>query len=134
MYIKCGIVDIIYKCFSFQLSRIIRTSVLFYFYLRCFFSTYDYVYYFGVCFVDRCLAFCTFSFGHCVVCSSSIYRFWLPLWYIFKLFLEHWYFSKWFHLHSKLKHVMLAILENVLSLLSVYWKNICRFRKGVGAL
>jgi hypothetical protein len=28
-----------------------------------------------VCFVDRCLSFCTFSFGHCVVCSSSIYEF-----------------------------------------------------------
>ena len=26
-------------------------------------------------FVDRCLSFCAFSFGHCVVCSSSIYRF-----------------------------------------------------------
>jgi hypothetical protein len=23
-----------------------------------------------------------FSFGHCVVCSSSIYGLWLPLWYI----------------------------------------------------
>ena len=32
-----------------------------------------------VCFVDRCLSFCTFSVGHCVVCSSSIYGFWLPL-------------------------------------------------------
>jgi hypothetical protein len=32
-----------------------------------------------VCFVERCLSFCTFSFGHCVVCSSSIYGFWLPL-------------------------------------------------------
>jgi hypothetical protein len=32
-----------------------------------------------VCFVDRCLSFCSF-FGHCVVCSSSIYRFWLLLW------------------------------------------------------
>ena len=31
-----------------------------------------------VCFVDRCLSFCTFSFGHCVVCSSSSYGFWLP--------------------------------------------------------
>jgi len=39
-----------------------------------------------VCFVDRCLSFCTFSFGHCFVCSSSIYRFWLPLWYIQTLF------------------------------------------------
>ena len=34
-----------------------------------------------VCFVDRCLSFCTFSFGHCVVCSS-LYGFWLPLWYL----------------------------------------------------
>ena len=33
------------------------------------------------CFVDLCLSFCTFSFGHCVVCSSSIYGFWLPFWY-----------------------------------------------------
>ena len=29
----------------------------------------------SVCFVDRCLSFCTFSFGHCVVCPYSIYRF-----------------------------------------------------------
>jgi hypothetical protein len=35
-----------------------------------------------VCFVDRCLSLCPFSFGHCVVCSSSIYGFWLPLWYL----------------------------------------------------
>jgi hypothetical protein len=34
-----------------------------------------------VCFVDRCLSFCNFSFGHCVVCSS-IYGFWLPIWYL----------------------------------------------------
>ena len=34
-----------------------------------------------VCFVDRCLSFCTFSLGHCVVCSS-IYGFWLPLLYL----------------------------------------------------
>ena len=35
-----------------------------------------------VCFADRCLFFCTFSFGHCVVCSSSIFGFWLHLWYL----------------------------------------------------
>jgi hypothetical protein len=35
-----------------------------------------------VCFVDRCLSFYLFSFGHCVVCSSSIYGFWLTLWYL----------------------------------------------------
>jgi hypothetical protein len=40
-----------------------------------------------VCFVDRCLFFCTFSFGHCVVCSSTKYGFWLPPFCIFKLFL-----------------------------------------------
>ena len=28
---------------------------------------------FCVCFVDRCLSFCTFSFVHCVVCLASIY-------------------------------------------------------------
>ena len=26
-----------------------------------------------VCFVDRCLSFWPFSFGHCVICSFSIY-------------------------------------------------------------
>jgi hypothetical protein len=40
-----------------------------------------------VCFVDRCLSFCTFSFGHCVVCSS-IYGFWLPLWCILAIVLS----------------------------------------------
>ena len=34
-----------------------------------------------LCFVDRCLSF---FFGNCVVCSS-IYGFWLPLWYFSKL-------------------------------------------------
>jgi hypothetical protein len=33
-----------------------------------------------VCFVDRCLSFCTFSFGHCVVCYSPIYGFWNKSW------------------------------------------------------
>jgi hypothetical protein len=27
-----------------------------------------------VCFVDRCLPFCTFSFGHCIVCSGDELR------------------------------------------------------------
>ena len=34
-----------------------------------------------ICLVDRCLSFCPFSLGHCVVCSS-IYGFWLSLWYL----------------------------------------------------
>ena len=41
-----------------------------------------------VCFVDRCLFFCTFSFGHCAVCFSSIYEFWLPLWYLVAIVLS----------------------------------------------
>ena len=34
-------------------------------------------------FVHRCLFFCSFSFGHCVVCSSFIYGLWLPPFGIF---------------------------------------------------
>ena len=41
-----------------------------------------------VCFVDRCLSFCTFSFDHCVVFSSLIYGFCLPLWYLQTLPIE----------------------------------------------
>ena len=42
-----------------------------------------------VCFVDRCLSFCSLSFGHCVVCSSLIYGLWLPLWYLQTLFVHN---------------------------------------------
>ena len=35
-----------------------------------------------VIFVDCCLSLCTSSFGHCVVCPSSIYGFWLPVLYL----------------------------------------------------
>ena len=48
-----------------------------------------------VCFVDRCVSFCTFSFGHCVVCSS-IYGFWLPLWYLQTLLI----LSTWLYLDT----------------------------------
>jgi hypothetical protein len=46
-----------------------------------------------VCFVDGCLSFCTFSFDHCVVFSSLIYGFCLPLWF-FKLFLSNFITSQ----------------------------------------
>ena len=45
-----------------------------------------------VCFIDRCLSFCPFSFGHCVVCPSSIYGFWLPLGYL-RILITPWVFS-----------------------------------------
>ena len=41
-----------------------------------------------VCFVDRCLSSCPFSLDHCVVCPSSIYGFWLSLWYL-QTFFSH---------------------------------------------
>jgi hypothetical protein len=41
-----------------------------------------------VCFPDRYLSFCAFSFGHCVFCSS-IYGFWLPLWYLQTLLVNY---------------------------------------------
>ena len=44
-----------------------------------------------VCFVDRCknCSFVLFSFGHCVVGSSSIYGFGLPLWSLQILLIQH---------------------------------------------
>jgi hypothetical protein len=48
-----------------------------------------------VYFVDRFLSFCTFTFGHCVVCSSSMYRFWLPLWYLQTLLTDIVYWFKY---------------------------------------
>ena len=44
---------------------------------------------FCVYFIDRCLSFCTFSCGHCVVRSSSIYGLWLPLWYLQSLIIPN---------------------------------------------
>ena len=37
---------------------------------------------FCIVYVDHCLSFCSFSFGRCAVCSSSICGFWLLLWYL----------------------------------------------------
>jgi hypothetical protein len=35
-----------------------------------------------VLYVCLYIVVCPFSFGHCAVCQSSIYGFWLPLWYL----------------------------------------------------
>ena len=32
--------------------------------------------------MNHCLSFCSLSFGHFIVCLSSIYGFWLLLWYL----------------------------------------------------
>ena len=58
---------------SLDCPFLIATSVFSNVYLKVHILPYDtrsLVLY--VCFVDRCLSLCTFSFGHCVVCSSSI--------------------------------------------------------------
>ena len=44
-----------------------------------------------VCFVDRCLSFWIFSFGHCGVCSFSIYGFWVLL----NSYYEYKGFNRW---------------------------------------
>jgi hypothetical protein len=48
-------------------------------------------------FFKHCLSFCPFSFSHYVVCSS-IYDFWLPLWYL-QTFLT----MKTWHIYGKNK-------------------------------
>ena len=56
----------------------------------------DYVYLFGIFWPLCCLTFFDLqilitplvSFGHCVVWLSSIYRFWLPLWYLLAIVLS----------------------------------------------
>ena len=74
-------------------------------------------------FVDRCLFFCPFSFGHCVFCSSSIYGFWLPLWYLQTPLIIRWFFESFIFLRSiiqngyhyykfKHSHMFLLWIEN----------------------
>ena len=65
-----------------------------------------------VCFVDRCLSFCTFSFSHCVVCSSSIYGFWF--FGIFKLFLRTGWLLRNIYISNGI--VSFSFYTNVLSL------------------
>ena len=41
-------------------------------------------------FVDRCLSFCTFPSGHCVVCPFLSYGFFLlPLWYLQAILIQN---------------------------------------------
>ena len=58
------------------------------------FTTFDYP--FGILWPLYCLSFLDLrllitplvSFGHCIVCPSSIYDFWLPLWYLLAIVLS----------------------------------------------
>jgi hypothetical protein len=72
-----------YSIFSFicMFCRSLFVLLYFFFWPLCFLFFFD-IRILYVCFVDRCLSFCTFSFGRCVDYSYSIYGFWLPLWYL----------------------------------------------------
>jgi hypothetical protein len=63
--------------------RLLQSSPLFFSGVRVTRSLVLYVY-----FVGHCLSFCPFSFGHCVVCSSSIYEFWSLRWYLKNLIIK----------------------------------------------
>ena len=65
-----------------------------------------------VCFVYRCLFFCPFSFGHCVVYSSMIYGFWLPLWYLQALLIYILYLNFGFYFLNKIP-LTLGCLWNI---------------------
>jgi hypothetical protein len=62
-----------------------------------------------VCFVYR-LSFCTFSFGHCVVCSTSRYRFWLSFWYLQTL-LTIQFFLLWHATQSTYNYKIIKITK-----------------------
>jgi hypothetical protein len=68
------------------------------FYIHFFFQNADVTRSFVVCvcFVGRCLSFCTFSFCYCVVWFSSIYAFGIPLWCLQTLQLFCFYFCFYF--------------------------------------
>ena len=69
--------------------------------------------------VDCCLSFGTFSFGHCVVCSSSIYRFWWSLWYLQILLSSNWLYKFEFNWQK----------SEQFPFLSHYWQILCEMNK-----
>ena len=74
-----------------------------------------------VCFVDRCLSFCPFSFGHYAVCSS-FYRFW----YLQTLFIKYLPFrgtrvlSQYFRWLRAVQYLFFRIVLCQLCLLSFF--------------
>ena len=74
-----------------------------------------------VCFVDRCcLSFCTLSFGHCVVCSSSICTSSDYPFDIFKLF----FLFTWRKVHISLPKDTTHRLTTVLLQVSLYNEHV----------
>jgi hypothetical protein len=81
-----------------------------------------------VCFVARCFSFCYFSIGHCVVCPSLNYVFWLVIG-IFKLSFYFWWENNWYfltltHLHQIITSILYGtIIMYVKKLLRTFWKK-----------
>ena len=66
-----------------------------------------------VCFVDRCLSFCPLSFGHCGVCPSSIYGFWLPLWYLQNLKFYFCPIAQQDFIYNDIGGVMVSVIASI---------------------
>ena len=69
------------------------------------------------------------SFGHCVVCSSMIYTFWLPPWYLLAIVLSVllWYIEIWLHPCYLLAIVLSVLLWYTDSdyTLGIFWPLCC---------
>ena len=82
----CGIVDLhclifLFVNYYFVISKAYSLEIKYY-------NSYWLLFSVMCMFCKSSLSFCPFSFGHCVVCSSSIYGFWLPLLYLQTLLIK----------------------------------------------
>jgi hypothetical protein len=75
-----------------------------------------------VCFVDRCLLFCTFSFGHCVFCSSSIYECSSHEWNIYSLS-NLWEYEP---RYRQLFHFLECYSSDLINILKIFASNLWR--------
>ena len=71
-----------------------------------------------------------FSFGHCVVCSSSIYGLWLPRWYLQTLLTQTHKIETTSHRISNeplIIRVMQQLVNSFLSILEWYMNHLSNF-------
>jgi hypothetical protein len=74
-----------------------------------------------VCFVERCISLCPFSFDHCVVCAASIYGFWLPLWYLQTILTIYRKLVSWFFFISK-EWISNVTFDTIESTILPFWE------------
>ena len=65
-------------------------------------------------FVDRCLSFCTFSLGHCIFCSLSIYGYPIDVFKLYRYRNNTQLASKWYRykINNSSKHQMNPLLSS----------------------